>query len=54
METYRSEVEDFASCTQRDLQGVIEEATRKAKNDVEEVSDAYSEAVDSFNRRASQ
>lgn len=43
MESYQSEVEDFAQCVQR-----------QAKNDIDEAVSEYEDAVSSFNRRARQ
>ncbi|MFV0798931.1 hypothetical protein OHI65_08545 [Brucella sp. MAB-22] len=43
MESYQSEVEDFAQCVQR-----------QAKDDIDEAVSEYEDAVSSFNRRARQ
>jgi len=44
MEAYRSEVEDFIQCNN--------EEARRAQQASEEAASEYSDAVDSFNRRA--
>lgn len=49
MESYQSDVEQFLSCNNRLAEEAIDDARRK-NNDA---SSAYSDAVDSFNRRAS-
>lgn len=62
MEGYKSEIEDFAECNQREVDEANEQA-RKASADaealnseairkVESATSEYSDAVSSFNRRA--
>lgn len=48
METYKSEIESYMSCNNRQAEEAIDEARRNNNN----ASSSYSDAVDSFNRRA--
>lgn len=62
MESYKSEIEDFATCKQREVEEAnesarkaaeeAEEVARKARNAVEEVASDYSDTVRDFNSRA--
>lgn len=55
MESYRDEVEEFVSCLQRKVDAAFDEAEdvkRSASNDADNATSEYSDAVDSFNRRA--
>lgn len=54
MEYYQGEVEDHFQCLQRDLNQTISDATNEAKRKAETASSEYSDAIDSFNRRANQ
>jgi hypothetical protein len=49
MESYQSEVDDFTSCLRRELEEAQDDAERKSSDAISE----YSDAVESFNRRAS-
>ncbi|MBK1866388.1 hypothetical protein [Taklimakanibacter albus] len=48
MDSYRSEIEDFTNCNNREAQ----EAIDKARRENEEALNEYNEAVSSFNNRA--
>ncbi|MBB5041946.1 hypothetical protein [Shinella fusca] len=48
MESYKSEVEDYMTCRNREAQEAIDDANR----DNRQAESDYSDAVDSFNRRA--
>lgn len=62
MESYRSQLEEFARCRQREVDEAnetakravdeAEEVARKARDDVQRQSLEYENAVSSFNRRA--
>ena len=50
MESYQSEIEDFINCNKREAQEAIDKASR----DNEEALNEYDDAVESFNKRATQ
>ena len=53
MEAYRLEAENFASCRHVELLDAIRDLTTHVKNDLDTVENEFSEAVDTFNLRAS-
>ncbi|MBP2236148.1 hypothetical protein J2Z31_002662 [Sinorhizobium kostiense] len=63
METYKSEIEDFISCKQREVDEAneaarkaaeeAEDVARRARNAVEQATSDYNDAVRDFNTRAS-
>ena len=53
MEAYRLEAENYASCRHVELLDAIRSLTTHVKNDLNTVENEFSEAVDTFNRRAS-
>ncbi len=50
LENYKSDVEDFIRCNKREAQEAIDNASRANSRAIEE----FNEAVESFNRRATQ
>ena len=52
METYRSYAETYGLCRQTELLDTLEAVTTRAQQDLDEVANNFSWAVDRFNRRS--